>query len=83
VCSNFRIYFVIHYIARICGMIGSDALSIGKKIFADPMLFLVASILLNEAMGNYIDRQKKSGNHSISLAYVRAANLELRKKVDS
>ena len=43
-----------------------------KKVFADPMLFLVASILLNEAMDNYIDRQKKEGgNHSLSLAYVR------------
>lgn len=50
------------------------------------MLFLVASILLNEAMDNYIDRQKKEGgNHSLSLAYVRvrATILELRKKVDS
>jgi hypothetical protein len=57
-----------------------------KKVFADPMIFLVASILLNEAMGNYIDRQKKGGNHFLSLvAYVRvrAKILELRKKVDS
>lgn len=48
------------------------------------MLFPVASILLNEAMDNYIDRQKKGGNHSLSLAYVRvrATILELRKKVD-
>ncbi len=57
-----------------------------KKVFADPMLFLVASILFNEAMDNYIDRQKKEGgNHSLSLAYVRvrATILELRKEVDS
>ena len=56
-----------------------------KKVFADPMTFLVTSILLNEAMENYIDRQKKGGNHSLSLAYVhvRAINLELRKEVDS
>jgi hypothetical protein len=39
---------------------------------------------LNEAMDNYIDRQRKGGNHSLSLAYVRvrATILELRKKVD-
>ena len=56
-----------------------------KKVFADPMNFLVTSILLNEAMDNYRDRQKKGGNHSLSLAYVhvRAINLELRKEVDS
>ena len=46
------------------------------------MLSLVASILLNEAMDNYIDRQKKGGDHSLSLAYVRATILDLRKKVD-
>ena len=50
------------------------------------MLFLVTSILLNEAMENYIDRQKKGGNHSLSLACVRvrATILELRRlTVDS
>jgi hypothetical protein len=51
------------------------------------MIFLVASILLNEAVDNYIDRQKKGGNYSLSLvAYVRvrATILELRRlTVDS
>jgi hypothetical protein len=46
------------------------------------MLSLVASIHLNEAMENYIDREKKGGDHSLSLAYVRATILDLRKKVD-
>lgn len=46
------------------------------------MLSLVASIHLNEAMDGYIDRNKKGGDHSLSLAYVRATILDLRKKVD-
>jgi len=46
------------------------------------MLSLVASIHLNEALQSYIDRQKKGGEHSLSLAYVRATILDLRKKVD-
>ncbi len=67
--------------SRICG-IASEADAEGKKVDADPMLSLVASILLNEAMDGYIDRQKKGGDHSLSLAYVRATILDLRKKVD-
>jgi hypothetical protein len=78
---DFSSQYFKYYIARICG-IASDAISEGKKVSADPMLSLVASILLNEAMDNYIDRQKKGGDHSLSLAYVRATILELRKKVD-
>ena len=46
------------------------------------MLSLVASIHLNEAMDGYIDRNKRGGDHSLSLAYVRATILDLRKKVD-
>ena len=46
------------------------------------MLSLVACIHLNEAMEQYIDREKKGGDHSLSLAYVRATILGLRKKVD-
>ena len=48
----------------------------------DLMLSLVASIHLNKAMENDVDREKKGGDHSLSLAYVRATILELRKKVD-
>lgn len=48
----------------------------------DPMLSLVAAIYLNEAMEQYIDVEKKGGDHSLSLAYVRATILALRKKVD-
>ena len=78
---DFSSQYFKYYIARICG-IASEADAEGKKVFADPMLSLVASILLNEAMDNYIDRQKKGGDHSLSLAYVRATILDLRKKVD-
>jgi hypothetical protein len=70
-----------YYITRICG-IASEADAEGKKVTADPMLSLMSSILLNGAMDNYIDRQKRGGDHSLSLAYVRATILELRKKVD-
>ena len=67
--------------SRICG-IASDVDAEGKKIHGDPMLSLVASIHLNEAMNGYIDRQKKGGDQSLSLAYVRATILGFRKKVD-
>ena len=67
--------------SRICG-IASDTDADGKKVDADPMLSLVASILLNESMEKYIDRQKKGGDHSLSLAYVRSTILDFRKKVD-
>ena len=70
-----------YYMSRICG-IASEADAEGKKVHGDPMLSLVASIHLNETMDGYIDRQKKGGDHSLSLAYVRATILDLRKKVD-
>ena len=66
---------------RICG-IASEVDAEGKKVKGDAMLSLVASIHLNEAMDGYIDRNKKGGDHSLSLAYVRATILDLRKKVD-
>jgi len=70
-----------YYIQRTCGIseIEKDP-NLREK--PDPMLSLVASIHLNEAMENYIDREKKGGDHSLSLAYVRATILDLRKKVD-
>eukprot|EP00804_Cyclotella_cryptica_P020008 CCRYP_007898-RA/>CCRYP_007898-RA protein AED:0.02 eAED:0.02 QI:2076/1/1/1/1/1/4/76/830 len=70
-----------YYMDRICG-IASDVDAEGKKVKGDAMLSLVASIHLNEAMDGYIDRNKKGGDHSLSLAYVRATILDLRKKVD-
>jgi hypothetical protein len=73
-----------YYIQRTCGT--SDEAENdpngASKFKGDPMLSLVASIHLNEAMENYIDREKKGGDHSLSLAYVRATILDLRKKVD-
>eukprot|EP00797_Seminavis_robusta_P004718 Sro1306_g261240.1 Pfam:Sec3 (922) ;mRNA; r:10148-12913 len=75
-----------YYIQRTCGVIQDfdpeAAANNPNAIKGDPMLCLVASIHLNEAMENYIDREKKGGDHSLSLAYVRATILELRKKVD-
>lgn len=70
-----------YYMNRICG-IASEVDAEGKKVKGDAMLSLVASIHLNEAMDGYIDRHKKGGDHSLSLAYVRATILDLRKKVD-
>jgi Exocyst complex component Sec3 len=79
--QNFR-----YYMNRTCGIHGDDGQA-GKStaemaVKVDPLLNLVASIYLNEAMDNYIDREKKGGDHSLSLAYVRATILDLRKKVD-
>ena len=75
-----------YYIQRTCGIAeeeGGDQVAMNSPRFkGDPMLSLVASIHLNEAMENYIDREKKGGDHSLSLAYVRATILDLRKKVD-
>ena len=75
-----------YYIQRTCGVIHDfdpeAAANNPNAMKGDPMLCLVASIHLNEAMENYIDREKKGGDHSLSLAYVRATILELRKKVD-
>ena len=75
-----------YYVQRTCGIIQDfdpEAAANNPNAFkGDPMLCLVASIHLNEAMENYIDREKKGGDHSLSLAYVRATILDLRKKVD-
>jgi hypothetical protein len=71
-----------YYIQRTCGIADEAEKDPNLAFKGDPMLSLVASIHLNEAMENYIDREKKGGDHSLSLAYVRATILELRKKVD-
>uniref|UniRef100_A0A7S1V7N1 Exocyst complex component Sec3 C-terminal domain-containing protein n=1 Tax=Grammatophora oceanica TaxID=210454 RepID=A0A7S1V7N1_9STRA len=72
-----------YYIQRTCGIVQDMEDPVGSRsIKGDPMLSLVASIHLNEAMDQYIDREKKGGDHSLSLAYVRATILGLRKKVD-
>jgi len=71
-----------YYIQRTCGIVDDGDKGPNLRLRADPMLSLVASIHLNEAMENYIDRDKKGGDHSLSLAYVRATILDLRKKVD-
>lgn len=74
-----------YYINRTCGIPDSPA-DVAKNaesaIRGDPLLCLVASIYLNEVMDNYVDREKKGGDHSLSLAYVRATILDLRKKAD-
>ncbi|KAL7566922.1 hypothetical protein ACA910_008645 [Epithemia clementina (nom. ined.)] len=74
-----------YYINRSCGINSDD--SSGKataemSVKGDPLLNLVASICLNEAMESYIDHEKKGGDHSLSLAYVRATILDLRKRAD-
>lgn len=79
--ANFR-----YYILRTCGIVAdenNDGRSTSEmSVRGDPLLSLVASICLNEAMDSYIDREKKGGDHSLSLAYVRATILDLRKRVD-
>jgi hypothetical protein len=75
-----------YYIHRTCGIIiiegekKESAIDLAEK--CDPLLCLVATIYLNEAMDHYIDREKKGGDHSLSLAYVRATILDLRKRAD-
>jgi hypothetical protein len=71
-----------YYVQRTCGIADETEKDPSVRYKGDPMLSLVASIHLNEAMENYIDREKKGGDHSLSLAYVRATILDLRKKVD-
>jgi len=71
-----------YYIQRTCGIAEDGEKDPNARFKGDPMLSLVASIHLNEAMENYIDREKKGGDHSLSLAHVRATILDLRKKVD-
>jgi hypothetical protein len=80
--QNFR-----YYIQRTCGIIHEGQVDqshpqAARLMRGDPMLSLVAAIYLNEAMEQYIDVEKKGGDHSLSLAYVRATILGLRKKVD-
>ena len=71
-----------YYVNRTCGIVdhGNETAEMGQK--SDALLCLVATICLNEAMENYVDREKKGGDHSLSLAYVRATILDLRKKAD-
>ena len=75
-----------YYILRTCGIV-SDETNDGRStsemaVRGDPLLSLVSSICLNEAMDSYIDREKKGGDHSLSLAYIRATILDLRKRAD-
>ena len=70
-----------YYIYRTCGIREEK----GENLAVSPndaILCLVASICLHEAMDPYVDREKKGGDHSLSLAYVRATILDLRKKAD-
>lgn len=77
-----------YYFYRTCGIYSEEDASQQSMTTSDggtrgdPLLCLVASIYLNEAMDNYIDREKKGGDHSLSLAYVRATILDLRKRAD-
>lgn len=79
---DLSIQYFRYYIQRTCGIVEDGEKDANLRAKADPLLSLVASIHLNEAMENYIDREKKGGDHSLSLAYVRATILDLRKKVD-
>jgi Exocyst complex component Sec3 len=72
-----------YYLNRTCGVVDATTNEAGEAVQkGDPLLCLVATIYLNEVMDNYIDREKKGGDHSLSLAYVRATILDLRKKAD-
>ena len=74
-----------YYINRTCGINFDDVSGRSTSemvVKGDPLLNLVASICLNEAMDSYIDHEKKGGDHSLSLAYVRATILDLRKRAD-
>ena len=74
-----------YYVNRTCGILSKDLEEKSQgddRVRGDPLLCLVASIYLNEVMDNYIDREKKGGDHSLSLAYVRATILDLRKRAD-
>lgn len=72
-----------YYLNRTCGVVDATSNEGGEALQkGDPLLCLVATIYLNEIMDNYIDREKKGGDHSLSLAYVRATILDLRKKAD-
>jgi Exocyst complex component Sec3 len=70
-----------YYIKRSCGIV--EVVPPGEPIpESDPLLCLVSTIYLHEAMDSYIDREKKGGDHSLSLAYVRSTIIDLRKKID-
>lgn len=72
-----------YYMNRTCGIYDASTAEAGDASHkGDPMLCFVATIYLNEAMDNFVDREKKGGDHSLSLAYVRATILDLRKKAD-
>lgn len=72
-----------YYMNRTCGLVDAGTSEPGDAAQkGDPLLCLIATIYLNEAMDSYIDREKKGGDHSLSLAYVRATILDLRKKAD-
>jgi len=66
-------------ISGVCGLPSSDA---EVKRRGSPHLCLVASLYLQEAMEGYQNKEKKGGDHSLSLAYVRSAILDIRKKAD-
>lgn len=66
-------------ISDVCGLPISEA---DVKRRGSPHLALVASLYLQEAMEGYQNKDKKGGDHSLSLAYVRSAILDIRKKAD-
>jgi len=88
-CVDKSCKWIRYYTHRTCG-IPRDVDSLGKVIrentvenmVGDPMLALISSIHLNEAMERFIDKEKKGGIQSLSMAYVRATLFDLRKKVD-
>jgi Exocyst complex component Sec3 len=72
-----------YYLHRTCGVVDATTNEGGEALQkGDPLLCLVATLYLNEIMDSYVDREKKGGDHSLSLAYVRATILDLRKKAD-
>ena len=76
-----------YYMYRVCGITQTISTTGKEKaekegFNGNPMLALISSIHLNEAMENYIDKDKKGGVQSLSLAYTRATIFDLRKKVD-
>lgn len=70
-----------YYVARVLG-ITTEAVG-GQSMDGDPMLSLVGSIRLAETMENYLDRQKKGGDHALSLAYARATIMDFKRGVET
>jgi hypothetical protein len=66
-------------ISGVCGLPPPDSESKRRGM---PHLCLVASLYLQEVMEGYQNKEKKGGDHSLSLAYVRSAILDIRKKAD-